>query len=1078
MKFKLNKVLASLLGLTISMSVFAEDIELYVNHDVETDENPRVLMIFDTSGSMDWSVINGDDQVCYTKYQYEETTGRGRNRQTVTYDAYQQVTCFASKPEYNEYNEQCYIGVNGVAVADCHDRRIDVAKNAMTQLVNDNDDIDFGLMRFKDSAGGYVVAKVGANKSNILQDIDDLPASGGTPITETLWEAYRYITGQNLDYGRFYNDRDKSIDNNVTYRSPFEQSNGEPLRCDNSINIILMTDGDPTNDDGRDASIAAVHNNLFTDAIPFDSGRYSGSYLVAMAKILHGTSDTKVDLYTPTSDVLDTGRVYTIGFGTGMSQGGIALLDKAASVGGGQYIEARTAEALSEALKNTISRIREVNDSFSSPSVASNNVDQTRSRDAVYFAMFYPETGARWRGNLKKLKVSGNQIVDSKGLSALDENGLIDENAETFWLPSGEPADGNLVAQGGVNLHLTTLDSDSRNLYTDNQGSIVNFNTSVVSDILNLVDNNPLSLSSNDIKWAMGIDVDDEDGDGSKVDQRKDIFGDPLHSKPVAIDYGNDDIRVLIGTNAGFLHMFKDSDDSVSESWAFIPSALYNIIEPLRENQADTKVYGMDGPISIYFDNKNLNSDGLNDGIIDASGDDKVWAFAGMRRGGKNYYGLDITNPNIPKKLWDAPIEGGKGDFKELAQTWSKPQIAYIKAFGDKPLLIFGAGYDINKDAAIRSEDDIGRGIYIVEAETGKRVWALTPDINGFKGKHSIAADITTLDSDYDGYIDRIYAADTGGDIWRIDMPGSNTSEFSHFKLAELGSNKATEDRRFFYKPLVARTIYSKVSESTVNGSTVITRLDTPYDAIVIGSGNRSKPTGTNEKDQLFMIRDENTVTKSYKTNAPDTIVPADLMQMNSDPFGNALDDVDDFVDLEVGLAKFNGWRYELGTGEKSLAAATVVGGVAYFTSFTPASDTSTENQCSLSGGGGSLYAFHLHYGTKVYDDLKFTTSYDVPDTPQLYFGESPSCVDGNGDGKCDDDPTVDVIQESQFYLIGPGIKGENAENPMKPVEIKGPGLTVVDGKVVLVNDNAVGFGFKTQQTYIYKREENDEVNN
>ena len=145
MKFKLNKVLASLLGLTISMSVFAEDIELYVNHDVETDENPRVLMIFDTSGSMDWSVINGDDQVCYTKYQYEETTGRGRNRQTVTYDAYQQVTCFASKPEYNEYNEQCYIGVNGVAVADCHDRRIDVAKNAMTQLVNDNDDIAIGL---------------------------------------------------------------------------------------------------------------------------------------------------------------------------------------------------------------------------------------------------------------------------------------------------------------------------------------------------------------------------------------------------------------------------------------------------------------------------------------------------------------------------------------------------------------------------------------------------------------------------------------------------------------------------------------------------------------------------------------------------------------------------------------------------------------------------------------------------------------------------------------------------------------------------------------------------------------------
>ncbi|MBB1337448.1 pilus assembly protein [Pseudoalteromonas sp. SR44-2] len=1060
MKLKLNKVLASLLGLTISMSVFAEDIELYVNHDVETDENPRVLMIFDTSGSMAWDVVDGGK--CYRRYQNGQ---------------FYESDCFKSQTYFN-YTQQCYKSVNGYAQAICEDSRLLVAKNAVSQLVTDNDDIDFGLMRFRESSGGYVLARLGSNKNTLLNEIDDLPASGATPLTETLWEAYRYITGQSLYYGYGINNRDKAADANGTYKSPFKKESGDPLRCDNSINIILMTDGDPTNDDGRDDQIKSVHNNLFNDSIPFVSGDYSNSYLVALSKIIHGTNNTKVDLYSETSDVLDTGRVFTIGFGTGMSDGGIDLLEKAASVGGGQYLEARTSEALTEALKNTISRIREVNDSFSSPSVASNNVDQTRSRDAVYFAMFYPETGARWRGNLKKLKVSGSQIVDSKGLSALDENGLIDENAETFWLPSGEPADGNLVAQGGVNLHLTTLDSDSRNLYTDNQGAIVNFNTSVVSDILNLVDNNPLSLSSDDIKWAMGVDVDDDDADGSNVDQRQDIFGDPLHSKPVAIDYGNDDIRVLIGTNAGFLHMFKDSDDSVSESWAFIPSALYDIIEPLRKNQADTKVYGMDGPISIYFDNKNLNSDGLNDGIIDASGDDRVWAFAGMRRGGKNYYGLDITNPNIPKKLWDAPIEGGKGDFKELAQTWSKPQIAYIKAFGDKPLLIFGAGYDTNKDAAIRSEDNIGRGIYIVEAETGKRVWALTPDINGFKGKHSIAADITTLDSDYDGYIDRIYAADTGGDIWRIDMPGTSTSEFSHFKLAELGSNKATEDRRFFYKPLVARTIYSKVSETTIDGSTVITRLDTPYDAIVIGSGNRSKPTGTNEKDQLFMIRDENTVTKSYKTNAPDTIVPADLMQMNSDPFGNALDDVDDFVDLEVDLAKFNGWRYELGTGEKSLAAATVVGGVAYFTSFTPASDTSTENQCSLSGGGGSLYAFHLHYGTKVYDDLKFTTSYDVPDTPQLYFGEGPSCVDGNGDGKCDDNPTVDVTQESQFYLIGPGIKGENAENPMKPVEIKGPGLTIVDGKVVLVNDNAVGFGFKTQQTYIYKREENDEVNN
>ena len=1056
MKLTLNRMLMPIFAILIGMSAHAEDIELYVNHNVETDEKPRVIMIFDTSGSMAWDVNDGER--CYK-----------RNR-----NGFYESECFESKDSYSAY-QQCYKSVNGYAQAICQDSRLRVAQNAITQLVNDNDDIEFGLMRFNGSSGGYVLARVGADKSTLLNKIDELPASGATPLTETLWEAYLYITGQAVRYGDNTNDRDFTAESSGVYKSPFAPVAGEPLRCDNSINIILMTDGDPTNDANRNNDIFNLHDDYFSENAPV----VSNSYLAALAKIIHGTDDVKVDLYSKTNNVLDIGRVFPIGFGTGMSNSGKNLLTETADYGGGQYLHANTAAQLSDALKNTISRIREVNDSFSSPSVASNNVDQTRSRDAIYFAMFYPETGARWRGNLKKLKVSGSQIVDATNNLALNSDGLISKDAKTFWLPAGQPADGNAVAQGGVNHYLSTVDPLARNLFTENQGSIVSFDTSVVSDILSGIVDNPLALSSQDVNWARGVDVDDEDKDGSTQDQRSDIFGDPLHSKPIAIDYGNDDIRILIGTNAGFLHMFKDAGETVSESWAFIPSALFDIIKPLRNKQADSKVYGMDGPISVYFSNKSLNSDGLNDGIIDASKGDAVWAFAGMRRGGKNYYGLDITNPNQPKRLWSKPIEGGKGDFTELAQTWSKPQIAYIKAFGNKPLLVFGAGYDTNKDAAIRAEDSRGRGIYIVEAKTGSLVWALTPNSNGFKGKHSIAADLTTLDSDYDGYIDRIYASDTGGNIWRIDMPGEDSSEFSHFKLAELGSNQNTQDRRFFYKPLIARTLFSKVTEATINGDKVITRLDTPYDAVVIGSGNRSKPTNTNEQDQLFMIRDENTLTRSFKINAPAAIKPSDLMIMNDDPFGNTLDDIDGFNLVEAELAKKKGWRYELAKGEKSLAAATVVGGVAYFTSFTPASDAVVENQCSLSGGGGALYAFHLHYGTKVYDQLKFVTSYDVPDTPQLYFGATNSCTDSNGDGKCDDNPEEDVIEESQFFLIGPGIKGEQAENPLKPVEVTGPGLKVVDGKIQLVNDKEpIGFGFKTQQTYIYKREENDEINN
>ena len=39
MKFNLNKPLVSLLGLALSASALAEDIELYVNHDVDVEES-------------------------------------------------------------------------------------------------------------------------------------------------------------------------------------------------------------------------------------------------------------------------------------------------------------------------------------------------------------------------------------------------------------------------------------------------------------------------------------------------------------------------------------------------------------------------------------------------------------------------------------------------------------------------------------------------------------------------------------------------------------------------------------------------------------------------------------------------------------------------------------------------------------------------------------------------------------------------------------------------------------------------------------------------------------------------------
>ncbi|MDK1287263.1 pilus assembly protein [Pseudoalteromonas umbrosa] len=1033
----------------ISCGAYAEDIELYVKHDVSGSEKSRVIVIFDTSGSMAWDVNDG-------RRCYEYRNWRLRS-----------VDCF----DTSKTSKACYKYINGrYRSVNCGDSRLKVAQDAMVSLVNNNPDFDFGLMRLYSSSGGYVLNGIGADPSVVISKINSLRASGSTPLSETLWEAYLYLTGRAVDYGyNGGNNRDKSIEVSGVYKSPFAPVAGDPERCDTSTNVILMTDGDPTSDSGKNSAIATEYFNKF--------GSYptavSNSYLNSLAKLMRGTSETQIDLYPTTSDKQDFARVYTIGFGTGMSNAGKALLKQTGEIdGGGDYLHANTASQLSEALKLTISKIREQSDSFSSPSVSTSSSDLSRSGDSVYFTMFYPETHTRWAGNLKKLKVSGGIVHGSSSTTnAINDQGQIDKSVTTYWsAPSSK--DGNVVLEGGINYQLTERQT-VRRLYSDyGKGALYDFDYASAlnahqGSLVNLAAKLDSSTTEvqNTILWARGLDIDDQNGNRITNERRKDIFGDPLHSRPVTIDYGNDDLRVIVGTNAGFLHMFKDKGETVEESWAFIPDSLLDILKPLRDRRQDTKLYGMDGPITVYFWDKN------DSGVVDSG--EKVWLIAGMRRGGNEYYGFDITVPDQPRMLWGGPIKGGVGDFTELGQSWSKPIVSFITAQPEKPVLIFGAGYDTNKDNATFTEDSKGRGIYIVDLESGKPVWSLTPD-NGFKGEHSIAADVSVLDSDYDGYVDRIYAADTGGGLWRVDLPSSKPNDedapWTHFMLANLSGGNDNAKRRFFYRPMIARTYFSKVTEEIVDGKATTIRRDVPYEGILIGSGNRAKPTSTNIKNFLFMVRDENTKTQSFTSdNTPSVIRASNLFNVTNDPFKSSLDSYENFIDQEVELGKAKGWKIKLEEGEKSLSAATAIGGLAYFTSFSPT--TVSENQCSIGEGTGYLYIVHLHYGMQVFQLRRYRTTATLPDTPRTHYDvyEDPITKKKTVKAKIIS-PTV--IKEDALD----DMFGGNPADGIDPYKLEPPNVYKnTDGSANVPGVSPLTITYETRQLYIYKKEDNDE---
>jgi type IV pilus assembly protein PilY1 len=918
--------------------------------------------------------------------------------------------------------------------------RLAIAKEVITETIVTTPSVDFGLAIFNinafsegDADGGRIVSGIKtmseSNKISLLNTISNLDPQTNTPLCETLYEAYSYFAGNPVTFGNkdkkpsgySYTPnkppRDITIENGNNYISPFKE-------CQNRAYVVYITDGVPTLDNNADSlikNLPNVNKTGFVNANPDFT-----SFLPNLAGWMNNN-----DINTNISGDQNV-TTFTIGFSTGADDAA-ELLTKTADEGGGKYFAAKSSTELSAALQKVFTKILEVNSSFTSPSIANNNFDRTETFDSVYYAMFVPNKGPRWRGNLKKLRVTGSgDIVDKKGNPAIDADGNLSSSACSYWTPdavcsaSSDNGDGNDVTIGGATYNIIH-NPKARTLYG---------NFSASGGLTSFTKNNASSFAGGDselaaymgvdegnlddyFKWSQGFDVDEESG--SLSDIRLDVMGDPLHSKPLALNFGTSstpDIRILLGTNAGFMHMFKDSGSSVEESWAFMPYELLPNIRPLRANipSGVHSVYGLDSsPVSYVKQGTN--------------GIDKAWLFFGMRRGGKSYYAIDITNPDSPKFMWKKSVDDI--GFGEMGQTWSEPVVTYIPNWPSgsisrnnaKPVIIVGAGYSpATKDGAeVGSDDTSGRGVFILDAESGNLIHSFAPSgssntiIPGIVD--SIPNSVAILDSNGDGLTDRIYATDTGANIWRIDLPSNKTSEWSAFQFASLGGDSKSDDRRFFAEATVAQTSFTNISEVSVTGpsgtSTVKSYQNVPYDAVAIGSGNRPHPSDKNRSDMFFMFQDRNITSKSYSSSSgntiPTTLTKDDLYDVTSAAPTTEADN------LSFGSKR--GWYYQFAdAGEKSLAAASIIRGRVFFTSYVPG-DISAVNQC-LVPGQGRLYGFDLHRGTRSYAATYYEMGERVPDTLTLVIPPNDSTTS-------DDDDDDDDDNKSPMYLIGFGKVGD-----------------------------------------------------
>ena len=712
-------------------------------------------------------------------------------------------------------------------------------------------------------------------------------------------------------------------------------------------------------------------------------------------------------------------------------------------------------DELINTLNSIFTSILSVSTTFVSPSVPVNVFNRTQIVNEVFLALFDPDENGYplWNGNLKKLRVGKNattgesELQDVTGTNAIDIDGRIKRDAVTIWtdapaLPAPVDdevagADGRSVPRGGAGQMIpgfisggpgaSNADLGARQLYTTDPSDAVDGlmpidTTSTTAQTLwpEIVQDwsPPASSGSyagasgpeqtkavNIMKNARGLN---DDG----VTTRPWVLADSLHSQPLAINYGargggydanNPDIRLVMGTNDGFMHMFRNTTPSATEdggeSWAIIPREIIPVLDRLRSNSAGVPVHptGTDGSPSAYTLDVNF------DGNIISSDGDIAYVFFGLHRGGKSYYALDVSDPDSPKLLWTLGKGAPGSAFAELGQTWSAPQVGRIKVGGTTmPVVVFAGGYngdddgddvgDLGKDLKNRAtrasatpppgtDDDEGNAIYIVDATNGNLIWkAIKGTTAGYNVPQkaymhpelvdSFPSRVSAVDTDGNGLLDRIYAADTGGVVWRIDLAGlfdhdnnvatpnilvqDQPAAWSMTKLLSVGRHVSgfttlVNDRRFFNRPDVVQ------SRDSIG----------PFDGVLIGSGDREDPNGTGVDNFFYLIKD-----RAITSGLPSTTVleHGDLADLTS----NCLQSSSCTVPPDLS----NGWRIALtDSGEKNLASAITAAGNVFFSTFSPTPPTGT---CSLSEGTGRLYVVSLQDATAV---INFDTTNDAGGT-------------------------------------------------------------------------------------------------
>ncbi|MFI5341011.1 MAG: pilus assembly protein, partial [Candidatus Methylomirabilales bacterium] len=609
--------------------------------------------------------------------------------------------------------------------------------------------------------------------------------------------------------------------------------------------------------------------------------------------------------------------VDTVGFavsGADAAAGANDIMQTAATNGGGTFYSTTNQATLETALMAAISQIMVATFTFATPVIPTT---QTSGTNRAYLASFQSDLSLPfWDGYLKAYN------RDSTGNVPVDSNGV--------------PLASALAWEAGGVLH--NLGSAARNITTylgGSSGSLTSVTTSLSTSGPSGLSPAMVGLSTqadrdNLINFLWGKDSYNWFGNGPTVD-RPWILGDIFHSTPALVpppflastdstyatfataNAGRTTI-LLAGANDGMLHAFRESDGT--ELWAFIPPNLLPYLNELTVVGGGHQWF-VDGSPVVADVKVQMQSAYITDSVA-------TWrtiVIVGERRGGNAYYALDITNTgSAPTLLWSFTDP-------DLGETYSTPIIGTVKmADGSTKYVAFmGGGYEEGHD------NTLGKAVFAIDIATGSKLWEYKNASGATDDRKymnfSIPADMTAVDLNSDGSIDRLYIGDVGGQVWKFDVVGRDSS--GNPTGTTLSGGQVTNW-------LGKRLFQADSSEANPPAAGEYYPTQAIWDAIVpaydqhmnvwiyFGTGDRDHPDYANTvSNRFYGIEDPVDINKATDMTNGSAITEANLVNVTSN-----------------NGTPIQGWYMKLGTNEKVLSTANAFNNIVYFSTFTPASTT------------------------------------------------------------------------------------------------------------------------------------------